>query len=283
MTRAMVAHMVAMVAVAAVTATHQPPVLLLWLPLWHQLQQGPRLQPPIMPPNMPSTTVLLAPVRVLLTHMPPMVATLREFTIRRLSKTTLTWFRYVQMYQQWYAAQAGAAGSPAAAPGQSGSPPPPPPSEAAPPPPPPSSAAPPPPPGPPGAGGYSAVSFQPRCLSLPHTNKSPFRYPRLPVCRPGSVRITKRRVDVRGSLGYDRCRPNISAVYDTMDGRGCMFRWAEIIFTAYIPEHTISRVKPHQTFTVTEMMLNCYAGLQSSMRNSKIGTDQNDREVRALR
>ncbi|KAL0470828.1 hypothetical protein QR685DRAFT_265329 [Neurospora intermedia] len=74
---------------------------------------------------------------------------------------------YVQLYQQWYAAQAGqvtpaaaATGVPGA-PGASASPPPPPPTEAAPPPPPPpSSAAPPPPPpgAPPGmSGGYSAV------------------------------------------------------------------------------------------------------------------------------
>ncbi|KAG7294262.1 hypothetical protein NEMBOFW57_004332 [Staphylotrichum longicolle] len=65
---------------------------------------------------------------------------------------------YVQMYQQWAAAQAGQGGTAAAAPGASASPPPPPPSEAAPPPPPPPSAAPPPPPpsGPPGASGYSA-------------------------------------------------------------------------------------------------------------------------------
>ncbi|KAL2015737.1 hypothetical protein VTK56DRAFT_4884 [Thermocarpiscus australiensis] len=68
---------------------------------------------------------------------------------------------YVQMYQQWMAAQAGQGGAAAgaAAPGASASPPPPPPSEAAPPPPPPSAAPPPPPPSasPPGTGGYSAV------------------------------------------------------------------------------------------------------------------------------
>ncbi|KAK4101354.1 hypothetical protein N658DRAFT_425507 [Parathielavia hyrcaniae] len=77
---------------------------------------------------------------------------------------------YVQMYQQWAAAQAGqAAGSTAGAPGASASPPPPPPTEAVPPPPPPSTAPPPPPPsGPPGVGGYSAVcqvsgNFRFRC------------------------------------------------------------------------------------------------------------------------
>lgn len=69
---------------------------------------------------------------------------------------------YVQLCQQWYAAQAGQQGSTAPPGPPSGSPPPPPPpSEAAPPPPPPpSGAAPPPPPPsgpPPGVGGYSAV------------------------------------------------------------------------------------------------------------------------------
>ncbi|KAM7218782.1 putative kh domain containing protein [Rhypophila decipiens] len=67
---------------------------------------------------------------------------------------------YMQMYYQWYAAQAAQQGTAVAAPGSSTSPPPPPPTEAAPPPPPPSSAAPPPPPpsGPPGGGSYSAVA-----------------------------------------------------------------------------------------------------------------------------
>ncbi|KAL1842987.1 hypothetical protein VTJ49DRAFT_3464 [Mycothermus thermophilus] len=80
---------------------------------------------------------------------------------------------YVQMYQQWVAAQQAQGGQQAGAPGASGAtpsaapgapgaqsaaaPPPPPPSEAAPPPPPPPSAAPPPPPpGPPGSSGYNA-------------------------------------------------------------------------------------------------------------------------------
>ncbi|KAK4216269.1 hypothetical protein QBC37DRAFT_279762 [Rhypophila decipiens] len=86
---------------------------------------------------------------------------------------------YMQMYYQWYAAQAAQQGTAVAAPGSSTSPPPPPPTEAAPPPPPPSSAAPPPPPpsGPPGGGSYSAgcgVSF-PSDWELPKNHGSPSR------------------------------------------------------------------------------------------------------------
>jgi hypothetical protein len=141
-------RMVVMVAIA----THQLP---LTQPAVRQalLQVQPEV-PRLVPTIRPSTLNIMV-VRILMQLTEAMQ---RKFKVKSDNSPNVNHgSRYAQWYQQYYAAaQAAQQQTP---PGVSGSAPPPPPSEA--PPPPPGAGPPPPPPppsGPPGTGGYNAVS-----------------------------------------------------------------------------------------------------------------------------